>query len=53
MTIEFDAAVFRAPNQPLTIETVAIPSTPPPGEVLVRLRASGLCHSDLHVILGE
>ncbi|RZD89971.1 dehydrogenase [Streptomyces albidoflavus] len=53
MTIEFDAAVFRAPNQPLTVEKVTIPSTPPPGEVLVRLRASGVCHSDLHVLRGE
>ncbi|MFF8475121.1 Zn-dependent alcohol dehydrogenase [Streptomyces sp. NPDC015414] len=53
MTIEFDAAVFRTPNEPLTIERVSISSTPPPGEVLVRLRASGVCHSDLHVLLGE
>ncbi|QRY62145.1 Zn-dependent alcohol dehydrogenase [Gordonia sp. PDNC005] len=53
MTIEFRAAIFRAPNTPLTIETVSIPSTPPPGEVLVRMKASGLCHSDLHVIVGE
>lgn len=52
-TIEFQAAVFRAPNTPLTVETVPIPATPPPGEVLVRLKASGLCHSDLHVIVGE
>lgn len=53
MTIEFDAAVFRAPNAPLTIEKVSLPSTPPPGDVLVRLEASGLCHSDLHVMVGE
>ncbi|OPX16359.1 Zn-dependent alcohol dehydrogenase [Gordonia sp. i37] len=53
MTIEFEAAVFRAPNAPLAIESVSIPSTPPPGEVLVRMKASGLCHSDLHVIVGE
>lgn len=53
MTIEFDAAVFRTPNAPLTIETVSLPSTPPPGDVLVRLKASGLCHSDFHVLAGE
>lgn len=53
MTIEFDAAVFRTPNAPLTIERVSLPSTPPPGEVLVRLEASGLCHSDLHVLVGD
>lgn len=53
MTIDFDAAVFRTANAPLTIEKVSIPSTPPPGDVLVRMQASGLCHSDLHVIAGE
>lgn len=53
MTIEFTAAVFRKPGEPMSIETVSIPSTPPRGDVLVRMKASGLCHSDLHVILGE
>ncbi len=53
MTITFDAAVFRTPNAPLTIERVALPETPPPGDVLVRMKASGLCHSDLHVLVGE
>lgn len=53
MTIEFKAAVFRTPNEPMRIETVSIPSIPPPGDVLVRMKASGLCHSDLHVIVGE
>lgn len=53
MTIEFDAAVFRTANAPLTVEKVSIPATPPPGDVLVRMQASGLCHSDLHVIAGE
>lgn len=53
MTIEFNAAVFRAPDAPLTVEQVRLASTPPPGEVLVRLKASGVCHSDLHVVVGE
>ncbi|MFJ9782866.1 Zn-dependent alcohol dehydrogenase [Amycolatopsis sp. NPDC101161] len=53
MTIEFDAAVFRTPDAPLTVERVSLPGTPPPGEVLVRLKASGVCHSDLHVLVGE
>lgn len=53
MTIEFAAAVFRTPNAPLTLEEVSLPSTPPPGEVLVRMKASGLCHSDFHVLTGE
>lgn len=53
MTIEFQAAIFRASGQPLTIETVSLPSTPPAGDVLVRLEASGVCHSDYHVVAGE
>ncbi len=53
MTISFPAAVFIAPNEPLRIETMTVSSTPPPGEVLVRLEASGVCHSDLHVVKGE
>jgi S-(hydroxymethyl)glutathione dehydrogenase / alcohol dehydrogenase len=45
------AAVFRGPNQPLTIEQVEI-DDPQDHEVVVRLVASGVCHSDLHVIEG-
>lgn len=46
------AAVFRAPNQPLTIEEVEV-AEPGAGELLVALHASGVCHSDAHVLLGE
>ncbi|OBF16753.1 Zn-dependent alcohol dehydrogenase [Mycobacterium sp. ACS4331] len=53
MTIEFPAAVLGKAGEPLTVETVTLPSVPPPGEVLVRLEASGVCHSDYHVALGE
>jgi S-(hydroxymethyl)glutathione dehydrogenase/alcohol dehydrogenase len=53
MTISFSAAVFSAPHDPLTIETLTVDSEPPAGEVLVRLEASGVCHSDLHVANGE
>ena len=45
------AAVFHAPNQPLTIEEVAI-NRPEPREVLLRTAFAGLCHSDLHFIEG-
>jgi S-(hydroxymethyl)glutathione dehydrogenase/alcohol dehydrogenase len=45
------AAVMRANNAPLEIEDVDIDS-PGPGEVLVKTVASGICHSDLHVIEG-
>ncbi|HEX4233058.1 MAG TPA: Zn-dependent alcohol dehydrogenase [Caldimonas sp.] len=45
------AAVLHAPNQPMTIEAVAI-GKPRRREVLVRTVAAGLCHSDLHFIEG-
>ncbi len=41
------AAVMREPNAPLSIETVSI-DKPGPREVLVRLKAVGVCHSDVH-----
>ena len=46
------AAVFTEPGAPLGIETLRI-DPPGPGEVAVRMLASGVCHSDLHVIEGE
>ena len=46
------AAVFHAPNQPLTIENVDI-ENPGPREVLVRTAVAGLCHSDLHFMEGK
>jgi alcohol dehydrogenase len=39
-------------SQPLTLEEVDL-DPPGPGEVLVRIRAAGLCHSDLSVIDGN
>lgn len=45
------AAVMREFNAPLEIEDVQI-SKPGPREVLVRTLATGVCHSDLHVIEG-
>jgi S-(hydroxymethyl)glutathione dehydrogenase / alcohol dehydrogenase len=45
------AAVMRRRDAPLVLEEVAI-DAPGPGEVLVRTAASGICHSDLHVIEG-
>jgi len=46
------AAVFYEPGQPLVIEDVDI-RPPEKDEVLVRLAASGVCHSDYRVVLGE
>jgi Zn-dependent alcohol dehydrogenase len=45
------AAVLRAFNEPLAIEEVEL-DAPRHGEILVRMAASGVCHSDLHVLQG-
>ena len=45
------AAVLRAIDRPLSIEEVDL-AEPGPGEVTVRLAASGVCHSDWNVITG-
>ncbi len=41
-----------ARSRPLSIETVEL-ADPGPDEVLVRIRAAGLCHSDLSAINGD
>jgi propanol-preferring alcohol dehydrogenase len=46
------AAVVHAFGQPLAIEEVPVP-TPGPGQVLVRIVASGVCHTDLHAADGD
>ena len=46
------AAVFERPGTALSIEELTV-EAPRPAEVLVRLGASGVCHSDLHVLDGE
>ncbi|MBL0948738.1 MAG: zinc-dependent alcohol dehydrogenase family protein [Brevundimonas sp.] len=58
--METRAAILRAmgaarpyaDSRPLSIETVTL-DPPGPGEVQVRIRAAGLCHSDLSVINGD
>lgn len=46
------AAVMREFHAPLQIEDLSI-DAPGPGEVLIKTAASGICHSDLHVIEGS
>ena len=49
--MQITAAVFREVHQPLTIETVDL-DEPRGREVLVRTAATGVCHSDLHIVDG-
>jgi len=50
------ACVLRSPapieSNPLSVEDAPKPG-PGPGEVLIRVRACGICRTDLHVIEGE
>jgi len=46
------AAVARRLGGPLGIEEVPVPE-PGPGQILVRLAASGVCHTDLHAVRGD
>lgn len=46
------AAVFRAPKHPLEIEDVAQPR-PAANEVLLEVRACGVCRTDLHITEGD
>ena len=50
--MDMQAAVFRKVHEPLTIESVEI-DKPWGREVLVRTAATGVCHSDLHVVDGQ
>jgi S-(hydroxymethyl)glutathione dehydrogenase / alcohol dehydrogenase len=50
-TIEMHAVVLREPGQPVTVETVLL-APPRRGEVLVRVVAAGVCHSDVHLADG-
>ena len=46
------AAVVHAFGEPLRIEEVPVP-TPGPGEIVVKLAATGVCHTDLHAARGD
>jgi Zn-dependent alcohol dehydrogenase len=49
---QMGASAPYAKSKPLTIEELEL-KPPGPGEVLVRMGAAGLCHSDLSVINGD
>jgi S-(hydroxymethyl)glutathione dehydrogenase / alcohol dehydrogenase len=52
MSLQYRAAVLHAAREPLSIETVTSAALRPT-DVLVRIRAAGLCHTDLEVIDGS
>lgn len=46
------AAVVHAFGQPLAIEEVAVPEVGP-GQILVKVAGSGVCHTDVHAADGD
>lgn len=52
MSRKMRAAVVHKFREPLTIEEVPVPE-PGPGQILVRVAASGVCHTDLHAADGD
>jgi len=46
------AAVAYQPGEPLSIETVDLEG-PGPGEVLMEVKATGLCHTDAYTLSGK
>ena len=46
------AMLIERPGEPLRLRSVPIPR-PGPGQVLIRVRACGVCRTDLHIMDGE
>ncbi|NMV20856.1 alcohol dehydrogenase, partial [Vibrio parahaemolyticus] len=51
MPVTSKAVVCRGINQPVAVETIQIAS-PQRGEVMIKLAAVGVCHSDLSATNG-
>lgn len=49
--MKIQAALLTAPNTPFVIESLTL-DEPRQGEVLVRIAACGVCHSDYHLLTG-
>ena len=52
MALQYRAAVLHASKTPMVVETITAAPLKPT-DVLVRIRAAGLCHTDLEVIEGS
>jgi propanol-preferring alcohol dehydrogenase len=46
------AMLFEAPGQPLRLAELPVPQ-PGPGQVLLKVHACGVCHTDLHIMDSE
>lgn len=46
------AAILWERNSPWSVEEIEL-DAPKPGEVLVKMAASGMCHSDEHLVTGD
>ncbi|MFB3889945.1 MAG: alcohol dehydrogenase catalytic domain-containing protein [Candidatus Bathyarchaeia archaeon] len=52
MKAQLCTRIDQIENHPLTFTTVETPK-PSPDQVLIRIRACGVCHSNLHMVEGE
>jgi propanol-preferring alcohol dehydrogenase len=52
MTAMMQAMLCEAPGRPLALRSIPRPS-PGPGELLIAVRACGVCRTDLHLVDGE
>jgi len=52
MTTKVQGVVARVAGEPAPLEQIVL-DDPGPGEVLVRVLASGVCHTDLHFQMGH
>ena len=50
--MQMQAAILTEAHTPFKIETVDV-EAPKAGEVLVKMAASGVCHSDWHIVAGK
>ena len=50
--MQMQAAILTAAHRPFVIETVEL-DPPKAGEVLVKMAAAGVCHSDWHLVAGK
>jgi len=52
MTRMMKAAILHQFEEPLTIEEIPIPEVKA-GQILIKIAASGVCHTDLHAVNGD